>query len=250
MKVTIITVTYNSSETLQKCISSVANQSFSNIEHIIVDGASKDDTLEIIKKNSSVSKFISEKDDGLYHAMNKGISISSGDIIGFLNSDDIYINNTVIEEVVEKIGKKSSLYADLCYVKKDDLDKVTRLWKSGDFKSNNFNFGWMPPHPTFFVKKNIYKKYGLFNLNFKSSADYELMLRFLYKEKISTVYLPKVIIKMREGGKSNKFLKNRILANIEDKKAWTINGLQTPLFFSFLKPIRKIPQFFKKNINE
>ena len=246
MKVSIITVTYNSADTLQSCIDSVASQSYKNIEHIVIDGSSKDNTLEIIQKNTSVSRYISEPDNGLYDAMNKGLKLASGDVIGFLNSDDIYENKDVIFDVVNALGRHEALYTDLCYVDPHDTNLVSRYWKSGRYNRNSFKYGWMPPHPTLFLKREVYEKYGEFNLELKSSADYEIMLRFLYKEGVETVYLPKITIKMREGGVSNRSLKNRIKANKEDRKAWKINSLKMPFFLPILKPLRKIPQYFQK----
>ena len=199
MKVSIITVTYNSADTLQSCIDSVANQSYKNIEHIVIDGNSKDNTLEIIQKNTSVLRYISEPDNGLYDAMNKGLKLVSGDVIGILNSDDIYENNDVISDVVNALGSYEALYTDLCYVDSHDINLVGRYWKSGEYNRKSFKYGWMPPHPTLFLRREVYEKYGDFNLELKSSADYELMLRFLYKEGVEAVYLPKITVKMREG---------------------------------------------------
>ncbi len=246
MKVSIITVTYNSADTLQDCIDSVANQSYKNIEHIVIDGNSKDNTLEIIQKNTSVSRYLSESDNGLYDAMNKGLKLASGDIIGILNSDDIYDNKDVISDVVNALGLNEALYTDLCYVDFNDTNILRRYWKSGKYNRISFEYGWMPPHPTLFLKKEVYEKHGYFNLDLKSAADYELMLRFLYKERIKPVYLPKIIVKMRQGGISNQSLKHRIKANKEDRKAWKINGLKMPFFLPILKPLRKIHQYFQK----
>ena len=246
MKVSIITVTYNSADTLQDCIDSVANQSYKNIEHIVIDGNSKDDTLEIIQNNTSVSKYISEPDNGLYDAMNKGLKLASGDVIGILNSDDIYENKDVISDVIKALGRHEALYTDLCYVDTHDTNLVRRYWKSGGYNRNSFKYGWMPPHPTLFLKREVYEKHGDFNLELKSAADYELMLRFLYKEGVEAVYLPKITVKMREGGVSNQSLKHRIKANKEDRKAWKINGLKMPFLLQILKPLRKIPQYFQK----
>ncbi len=246
MKVSIITVTYNSADTLQDCIDSVANQSYKNIEHIVIDGNSKDNTLEIIQKNTSVSRYISEPDNGIYDAMNKGLKLASGDVISILNSDDIYDNKDVISDVVNTLGRHEALYADLCYVDPHDTNQVRRYWKSGAYNRNSFKYGWMPPHPTLFLKREVYEKYGDFNLELKSAADYELILRFLYKEGVEAVYLQKIIIKMREGGVSNQSLKHRIKANKEDRKAWKINALKMPFFLPILKPLRKIPQYFQK----
>ncbi len=249
IKVSIITISFNAEETISDTIKSVINQDYENVEYIVVDGASKDKTCDIIKSfGFKVSKFISEKDNGIYDAMNKGLSMATGDIIGILNADDVYADTKVISDVVAKMQeeKTDSLYADLVYVKREDTDKITRYWKSGKYTKGKFLKGWMPPHPTFFVKREIYEKCGNFNLNLKSAADYEIMLRFLHKYEISVSYLPRVTTKMRVGGQSNVTLKNRIKANREDKEAWRINGLKPGVFTMVRKPLSKLGQFFRR----
>ncbi len=247
MKVSIITVTYNSQSFLEQTICSVTEQSYANIEYIIVDGGSIDNTLSIIEKyRTRIHKFISEKDRGIYDALNKGIAMATGDIVGILHSDDFYTSKQVIAHVVEKIISEGAdaLYADLNYVQQNNTQKIVRKWHSGKYKSGSFINGWMPPHPTFFVKREVYQKFGAFDLNFKTSADYELMLRLIHKHQISVSYLNECIVNMRVGGQSNVSVNNRILANIEDRKALEVNGL-TPHFYTlWLKPLRKISQFF------
>lgn len=249
MKVSIITVAYNSAETIEDTIVSVASQSHPDIEYIIVDGKSKDNTLSIVDNHKAdISKVISEKDNGIYDAMNKGVNIATGDIIGILNSDDFYADENVILDVVRTFEKENcdGLYADLVYVDRVNINRVTRIWNSGKYYDGLFLRGWMPPHPTFFVRKDIYERYGNYNLHLKSAADYEIMLRFIHKHKISLSYLPRIITKMRSGGQSNLSLKNRIKANIEDRKAWKINGLKPGMLTLTRKPLSKIFQFFKK----
>ena len=248
-KVSIITVCYNSSKTIEDTIKSVLSQTYSNIEYIIIDGLSTDNTLEIVNKyKKEISLIVSEKDNGLYDAINKGISLASGEIIANLNSDDFYIDENVISDVVDKFKteKTDLLYTDLYYVEEENPNNVTRYWESGEYKKGAFFRGWMPPHPTFFVKKEIYNKYGVFNLNLKSAADYEIMLRFIHKNECSISYLNRVTVRMRVGGVSNSSLSNRIKANREDKKAWEINGLKPKPFTLILKPLSKISQFFNK----
>ena len=250
IKVSIITVTYNSAETLEQTLLSVIQQSYKNIEYIVVDGKSTDGTLSIIEKHKgNISRVISEKDNGLYDALNKGIELATGDVVGILHSDDFYIDNKVIERYVQAFleSNAEAVYSDLYYVDKNDTDKIIRRWKSGEFKSNSFINGWMPPHPTFFVKKEVYKKHGKFNLEFKSAADYEIMLRFIQKRAITVYYLPEFTIKMRVGGKSNASVQNRIQANLEDRKAWQINNIKPRFYTLYLKPLRKIFQFFSSN---
>ena len=248
MKISIITVVYNNKETIKDAIESVLSQTYKNIEYIIIDGGSNDGTIDIIRSyGNKIDVFISEPDNGLYDAMNKGIKLSTGDVIGILNSDDFYVNKFVIEKAANKFKETNcdSLYGDLVYVDYNNTNKVIRYWKSRPFENNLFQKGWHPPHPTFFVKKEIYDKYGLFDLNFKIAADYEIMLRFLEKYKISSIYIPEVLVKMRIGGKSNKSLKNILLANIESYNAWKKNNLSISPFNIMLKPISKITQYFK-----
>ena len=247
MKVSIITITYNSEATLKDTIESVVNQSYDDIEYIIVDGKSTDNSLSIIESyKDKISKVISEKDKGLYDALNKGIALATGELIGIIHSDDFYSNKFVIEKIVKSIEENNSdaIYADLYYVDKVDTNKIFRKWKSGSYKYGMFLNGWMPPHPTFFAKRSCYEKFGSFNLNFSSAADYELMLRFIHKHKINISYLPEFIIKMRVGGKSNVTLNNRLRANKEDRKAWIVNGLIPKFYTLYLKPLRKIIQLF------
>lgn len=248
-KISIITVCYNSEKTIKDTIESVINQSYPNIEYIIIDGVSKDNTLGVIEPyKEKIARVVSEPDKGMYDAINKGIVLANGNYIGILNADDFYIDNHVIEKVVEllKTTGAQSLYADLYYVEYEKTDKVVRYWKSGNYKRKKFLTGWMPPHPTFFIEKSAYEKYGAFNLKLKSAADYELMLRMLYKYDISIAYLKEVAVKMRVGGMSNASLKNRIKANREDKKAWLINGLKPAPYTFISKPLRKLTQYLLK----
>ena len=247
LKVSIITVCYNSAETIEATIRSVVSQDYNNIEYIIVDGRSSDNTFHIIEKyKSQISKIISEKDEGIYFAINKGIAAATGDIIAILHADDFYASNQVIYSVVKTFNEKQTdtVYGDLQYVDRYDTLKVNRHWRSGEYKTGLFFKGWMPPHPAFFVRKVCYDKYGVYITTLKSAADYELMLRLLYKHKCSTTYIPEVLVKMRVGGKSNRTLLNRIKANREDKKAWLMNGLKPGMLTFILKPISKIGQFF------
>ena len=245
-QVSIISAVFNAAITFRKCIESVQNQSHPT-EHIIIDGCSSDGTLDIIEEyKSSFSKVISEHDRGMYDAMNKGLGMASGEIIGFLNADDLYADSEVLANVSELFQENSvdSCYGDLVYVDAIHTNRNIRYWHSGTCNFRRFYWGWMPPHPTFFVKKKIYEKYGYFNLNMGTAADYELMLRFLLKYKISCAYIPKIMIKMRTGGKSNVSLKSRIRANQKDRKAWKVNGLQPYPWTLYFKPLRKIPQWF------
>ncbi len=247
LKISIITVTYNSAATLEQTLRSVMEQTCKNVEHIVVDGGSTDGTLAIIEKyKTGISKVISEKDNGLYDALNKGIDLCTGDVVGILHSDDFYIHNRVLESYAALFSQSNcdAAYSDLYYVDKSNTDKIIRKWKSGRYTPGAFINGWMPPHPTFFVKRELYQQFGKFNLQFKSAADYELMLRFIHKHNIKLAYLPEYTVKMRVGGKSNVTLQNRVNANMEDRKAWEVNGLKPRFYTLYLKPVRKILQFF------
>ncbi len=249
MKVSIITIAYNSASTIEDTVKSVIAQSHSPIEYIIVDGASNDNTCSIIEKyQAHVARFVSERDKGIYDAMNKGVLLSSGDIVGILNSDDFYADENVISDVVRIFDETGcdALYADLVYVNRDLSDKIVRTWKAGDYRHGKFLSGWMPPHPTFFVKREFYERHGLYSLELKSASDYELMLRFIHKHQLKMAYLPRVITKMRAGGQSNVTLKNRLRANMEDRKAWQMNGLHPNFLTLTRKPISKLFQFLKK----
>ena len=250
MKVSIITITYNSSATVEDTLKSVVSQDYPNIEYLIIDGKSKDNTLQIVDKyKDKITKIVSEKDKGLYDALNKGIGLATGDIVGMLHSDDLYASNHVISDIVKTFENNKDaegVYADLVFVDRNDINKTTRTWESGDYEEGDFLNGWMPPHPTFFVKKECYERYGVFNTTLRLSADYELMLRMIHKNKIKLAYLPKVVVKMRMGGVSNVSFFVRLKANIEDKMAWKLNGIKPGIFTRFLKPARKLVQYFKK----
>ncbi|MGA1933796.1 glycosyltransferase family 2 protein [Arcobacter sp. YIC-464] len=248
MKVSIITSVWNNKETIEDAIKSVLLQNYPDIEYIIVDGASSDGTVNIIKKyEDQITTFVSEKDKGIYDGLNRGVSLATGDIIGFLHSDDIYADETIISNVVEtfKSNDTDSIYGDLVYVDKKNTSKIFRYWKSGEYSYKKLTNGWMPPHPTFFVKREFYKKHGNFDLNFGIAADYDFMLRMLGKYKITTSYLPKVLYKMRVGGASNRSLKNIIQKSKEDIKALKNNGIGG-WHTIVMKNLSKIPQFLKK----
>jgi glycosyltransferase involved in cell wall biosynthesis len=248
MKISVITTTYNSAATVGDTLLSVARQDYDDIEHIIVDGHSKDGTLAIVNTFQHVAKIVSEPDKGIYDAMNKGVQLAIGEVIGILNSDDFYNSQQVLSKVAAMFQDPSvdAVYGDLQYVKQDNVTKVVRTWKAGVFKKNYLYYGWMPPHPTFFVRRRVYDKAGLFNISLRSAADYELMLRMLLKYDATVRYIPEVLVKMRDGGMSNASLKNRFRANREDRMAWQLNGLKPYFFTTWLKPIRKIFQFITR----
>ncbi len=249
MKVSIITVVYNGASFIRDCIESILNQTYADIEYIIIDGQSTDGTVEIVQAyGTKIAHFISEPDKGLYDAMNKGISLATGEVIGLLNADDFYRHTRVIENMVATFERTGSdaVYGDMLYVDRNDPKKLKRYWRSGWYHDNAFLWGWMPGHLSFFAKRLLYEKYGHFRLDLTSAADYELMLRFIHKHKASLAYMDEVTIVMRAGGVSNSSVKNRLRANREDQTAWQVNELK-PYFFTFwLKPLRKLKQYVSK----
>jgi len=228
MKISIITITYNSEKTLRDTIESVLGQSYKKIEYIIVDGLSKDSTCDIVRSyGDRIHTFVSEKDKGLYDALNKGIRLATGDVVGFLHSDDIFASTETVKLIAEAFTKFNvdSVYGDLVYVDANDTNKIIRFWRSRKFSRTRALTGWMPPHPTFYVKRKVYNDYGGFNTTFRIAADYESILRFLVRYHVSTFYIPLILIRMRVGGESNKSLKNIVRKSMEDLRAMHINGL-------------------------
>lgn len=249
MKISIITCVYNNKDTIKDAIESVLNQTYNDIEYIIIDGNSNDGTIEVVRSyGNRIDKFITEEDDGIYDAMNKGISLSTGDIVGILNSDDFYIDDKVIEEVVKEFDKSGcdSVYADLIYVNPDNLEKTVRYYNSSYFNPSRFAYGWMPAHPTFFLKKKIYNKYGFFKTDYKIAADYELLVRLLGKNKVSYTYINKPIVKMRIGGVSTSGIKSNHILNKEIIRACKENEVYTNWAMILSKYPRKILELFKK----
>ncbi|WP_144282359.1 glycosyltransferase family 2 protein [Chryseobacterium echinoideorum] len=248
MKVSIITVCWNSEKYIETALESVLNQTYKDIEYIIVDGGSKDNTLDIIKeyekKFAGRLHLISEKDQGIYDAMNKGIVLSSGDIIGILNSDDLYTSQYVIENIVKNFKNKNidSLFSNLYYVYQDDINKIQRKWTTG--LQDKFKNGWHPAHPTLFVKKEIYERWGVFDLKYSIAADFELMMRFFEKGKISSYYYPEYILKMRSGGTSNNNLKNILKGNKEVIDAFKKHNIKVPFYYTYKRWFIKAMQYF------
>jgi glycosyltransferase involved in cell wall biosynthesis len=246
IKISVITVCFNAAETIADTIESIRSQSHPAIEYIVVDGGSTDETLAIIAQNRDVvSVLITGPDNGIYDAANKGINSASGEIVGMLNADDFYADKDVLKDVAISLAEKSdAVYGDLDYVDREHPQRIKRKWISGLYDRKNFLMGWMPPHPTFFIRKSAYDTYGVFRLDLGSAADYELMLRMLYKHSLEPVYIDRVLVKMRVGGKSNVSIANRIRANRADRRAWTMNGLKAAWYTLYLKPLSKISQYF------
>ncbi|MEI7369847.1 glycosyltransferase family 2 protein [Pectobacterium sp. 1950-15] len=248
MKVSIITATYNSAKTISDTLKSLNAQTYPDIEYIIIDGGSKDNTLSLIKSSCSrVSVIISEPDKGIYDALNKGILSATGDIVGFLHSDDFFAYPDAVKDIVDAMRESNAdaVYGDLNYISSTDNDVVVRKWVSGGFDINKMKLGWMPPHPTFYMKRACYQRFGSFDLSYRISADYDSLLRYLWIHKVTVKYIPKVIINMRIGGMSNRSLSNMIMKTKEDVKAMKSNKL--PWLSAVAgKNLSKIPQFFKK----
>lgn len=253
MKFSIITICYNPGNSIRTAIESVLSQDYSNIEYIIIDGASTDGTVELVKSyGDKINRFISEPDKGLYDALNKGINLTTGEVIGFVNADDLLAGVNVISDIARGFDGTGvdALYGDLIYVAKDDTDRVIRYWKSGEYSPSRLKYGWMPPHPALYVRRHIYEKAKLpngeyFDTSLSIAADYDFMTRILGRLGTSVVYLPKVLVKMRLGGKSNRSPASIIRKSHEDYLAIRrneIGGVGTLLAKNF----RKIPQFFMR----
>lgn len=248
MRISIITATYNSEKTLLDTLLSLEHQSYDDIEYIIVDGASKDNTISLVKSNcTKVTKIICESDKGIYDALNKGINAATGDVIGFLHSDDLLAYDDAISDIADAFIATGcdAVYGDLEYVSQNDTGKRVRLWKSGAFSRSKMQLGWMPPHPSFYMKRSCYVEYGNFSLDYRISADYDSLLRYILKQRIAIAYLPKVLVKMRVGGISNRSLSSMITKSLEDIKVMRKNGILWPLALAY-KNLSKLPQFIKK----
>jgi glycosyltransferase involved in cell wall biosynthesis len=248
MKASIITVCLNSGGIIEDAINSVLGQDYRDIEYIVVDGGSTDGTLDIIKSyKSKIAKVISEPDNGIYEAMNKGIKSSTGDIIAALNSDDVYTDQTIVSRIVEFIQSNNldAAYGDLIYIDQNNANRVTRFWKAGKYKKGAFSYGWVLPHPTFFCRKNIFERFGYFNDKLQIAADFELMLRFVEKHQIKIGYLPKVIVKMRKGGKAN-VLRGIVRGNLEIIRSFRRNSVHLSPWFFLRRPITKMLQLFAR----
>ena len=252
MRFSLVTVSYNSAATIRDTIESVLSQSHPDIEYLVVDGASTDGTVDIVREYSDrIDVVVSEKDRGIYEAMNKGLRRASGEIVGFLNSDDFYADRDVISRVdaVFKSTDAQCMFADLDYVDRNDPRRVVREWRSCSFAPGAFRRGWHPAHPTFFATRDVYERFGGFDEEFRISADYELMLRLLEARAIRSHYLPSVLVKMRDGGDSNRSLGNIVRANIECYRAFRKNRLAVSPMVMIRKPLSKFGQVLAARIS-
>jgi glycosyltransferase involved in cell wall biosynthesis len=244
IKISLITATYNAKNTIGRCIESVISQQYNHLEYIIIDGGSTDGTLQIIDQYKDyIDILVSEPDNGVYDAMNKGIKLATGDIVGTLNADDYFALNDIIPTVAKVFTDPgvSILYGNLDYIKPDST--ITRKWRTNVYSRGMYNWGWMPPHPTFYCRKQLFEALGDYSLAYGTAADYELMLRFMHARGINAYYLNKVMIKMQRGGLSNNSPVSRIKAWGFDLKAMRKNGISWPFLTLILKPMRKVLQY-------
>ncbi|AYL97230.1 glycosyltransferase family 2 protein [Mucilaginibacter celer] len=244
MKISLITIVYNAQDTIKRCIESVIGQNYPDVEYIIIDGGSTDNTLQIINQyRPHIHVLVSEPDKGIYDAMNKGIALATGEIIGTLNADDFFNTDDVLLSVVQAFTLQDTeiVYGNLHFVNPEG--KIIRKWHSRQCGKTSFNWGFMPPHPTFYCRRHLFKKLGFYQLEYGSAGDYELMVRFMHKHKVESFYLNKVMVKMQIGGVSNKSLANRVKAWLFDFRAMEKNGVRFPAVALALKPLRKIYQF-------
>lgn len=246
IKISIITAVLNGERTLNDCLSSISQQKDVNVQHIIIDGGSTDHSLSIINHYPHIQTVIINNKISLYEALNKGIEKATGEVIGMLHCDDTFTSKFILNKVSRCFENKSidAVYGNLVVVDKKNSSKVIRKWTAGNFHYNALKMGWMPPHPTLFIRKTIFQKYGLYNTNLSIASDYELIIRFLFRHKIPVKYLNYPLVVMRNGGISNQTFKNRWIANREDLKAWKLNKLPNPPLLRILKPLRKIFQFY------
>ncbi len=249
VKISIVTAVRNGAKTIQQAIDSIGTQKGCTIEYIVVDGMSHDGTEDILRSNESkIDTLIREPDHGIYDAMNKGLKAATGDIVGFLHADDSLADPKTLSQILNAFQSErfDAVYGDLVYVKATDDEHLIRYWQGGNYCRQRFRRGWMPPHPTVYVKKHIYDQLGNYRNDFGSAADYECMVRLMVKNNIKVGYIPEILVKMRMGGKSNATLRNRLAANRWDRRAWSENGLKPPLGLRLFKPLSKLPQYWQR----
>ncbi|MBB2144120.1 glycosyltransferase [Pedobacter sp. LMG 31464] len=246
MKISLITVVYNGEKYIEDCVKSIICQAYSDIEYIVIDGGSTDSTLTILEKyKSNIDCFVSEKDKGMYDALNKGINLATGDIIGILNADDMLASKDVISNIVTcfKINNSDAVYGNLNYVHPENANQIIRKWISKPFTKKDIKLGWMPAHPTLYLKRELFNRLDNYSLNFGSAADYELMLRYLYRYQIKAVFLNQLVVNMRTGGMSNASFKQRYHALVNDYKAIKANNISFPIVTLLVKKLSKLKQY-------
>lgn len=251
MKISIITAVYNAAETIEDTILSVAAQSYRDVEHIVIDGFSTDSTPAIIEHHrNKLAHVVSEPDRGVYDAMNKGLALASGDVVGFLNADDVYIDSEVLAKIAALMvdPEVEACYANLIYVDREQTNLVVRYWTSREYVPGLFKKGWMPAHPTFFVRTSVYRQFGGFDLRYRLQADFDLALRLLHVHGIRARYVPEIWVRMRMGGMSNNSIRNMVRGNIEAYSSCRNNGLKVPPWFILTKVLSRVPQFIKAKL--
>ena len=249
VKISVITAVHNGIDTIQSAIDSVRVQTHTPVEHVVIDGMSNDGTEVVLERNTNnIANLIREPDQGIYDALNKGIRSATGDIIGFLHADDLLATPDALGWVADKFQSENvdAVYADLAYVDAENPSRIIRYWKAGNYQRPKFRRGWMPPHPTVYVKKTIYERFGMYRTTIGSGADYECLIRLLVKHEIQVGYIPEILVKMRVGGTSNASFKNRVAANRMDRQAWVDNDLKPPFGLRFSKPLSKVPQYWRR----
>lgn len=244
--ISVVTAVRNRAKTVADSLSSVARQDAEGVEHVVMDAMSDDGTSEIVRSSDANVRHIREPDEGLYDALNRGISMSSGEIIGFLHADDVLDNASVLKNIRNQFltTKADIIYGDLAYVAENDVTSVKRFWQAGEFSRQKFRYGWMPPHPTVYVRREVYDEFGTYRTDFGTAADYECLLRIMYKTRLHVSYMQQLLVRMRLGGLSNASLLNRVKANRSDRLAWLANDLSPPWTLRLLKPMRKLSQFW------
>lgn len=247
MKISIITATYNSAATLEDTITSVQKQDYPHWEHVVVDGLSKDGTVDVIRSFPHITKWKSEKDRGLYDAINKGIEMATGDVVGILNSDDFYPDASVLSDIAKAFEDPDvdAVVGDIAFVKPSNLHRIVRYYSSAKFHPRKFAAGYMPAHPSFYVRRKFYEQYGLYKLDYKIAADYELLIRFMYTRGIRFRYIPRVMVYMRTGGVSNQSVISRYILNKEIVRACAENGIKTNMARLALKYFNKIFEYIQ-----
>lgn len=249
MKVSVITVCFNSGRTIADTLRSVAEQSHPDIEHIVIDGGSRDATLEIIQKTPNhIAQLVSEPDRGIYDAMNKGLKMATGEIVGFLNSDDVYMNADTLAVIDRAFNDPAieACYGDVLFVGSDDPDREVRYWQAGAYDPKRIQNGWMPPHPTFYVRRQIYEQEGGFDLSYKLQADFEMAIRLTHARGLNMHYIPHTLVRMRMGGASNASVGNVVKGNLEAYRAARRHGLPVNPLFILRKILSRVPQFFSR----
>lgn len=252
MKISIVTVCHNSADTLGDTIESVSRQRCADLEHILVDGGSTDGTQTLVARyNGQIAKFVSEPDEGIYDAMNKGIRMAEGDFVGFLNADDMYADDSVLADVGAAVeaGDVDGVYGDLVYVRRDDVSKVTRYWKAGKYQPGAFRLGWVPPHPTFFCRRGLFEEFGCYDAFYRIAGDFELMLRLIEKQRIRVGYIQRPLVRMRVGGRANT-IRGMLCGNREILHALAANGLRPSPSLFWRKPLGKLGQLARRPLRE